>query len=140
MRSTQSESHDRSSPRRSTSTANQRGSNALTSSEPHSGHVSAVTGGAVRSLAIDGTRVYLGGDFSKIANVTRQRLGAVTAATGALDTVFLPGTANLAVNDMVVQGSWLYLAGDFTKVNAITHNRLARVDTVNGALDATLTQ
>ena len=99
----------------------------------------AVTGGAVRSLATDGTRVYLGGDFSKIANVTRQRLGAVTAATGALDTVFLPGTANLAVNDMVVQGAWLYLAGDFTKVNAITHNRLARVDTVNGALDATLT-
>jgi hypothetical protein len=99
----------------------------------------AVTGGAVRSLATDGTRVYLGGDFSKIANVTRQRLGAVTAATGALDTTFLPGTVNLGVNDLVVQGPWLYLAGDFTKVNAITHNRLARVDTVTGALDATLT-
>ena len=87
----------------------------------------------------DGNRLYLGGDFNKIGNVTRQRLGAVSAATGALDTTFLPGTVNLAVNDMVVQGSALLLAGEFTKVNTITHNRLARVDGTTGALDASFT-
>jgi NHL repeat len=105
------------------------------------GHVlwnATVTGGPVRSLAVstDGTRVYLGGDFNKVSAITRQRLGAVSADTGALDMGFLPGTVNLAVNDMIVQGSALLIAGDFTKVNAMTRNRLARVDGASGALDA----
>ena len=99
---------------------------------------SSVTGGPVRTLATDGTRLYLGGDFNKVSNVSRQRLAAVGASDGVLDTTFLPGTVNLAVNDLVVQGSALLLAGDFTKVNAVTHNRLARVDGTTGALDETL--
>jgi hypothetical protein len=106
----------------------------------------AVTGaagaaGVVQTLALssDGARLFLGGDFNKVANVARQRLAAVSTADAALDTTFVPGTVNLPVNDMVVQGSALLLAGDFTKVNAITHNRLARVDTTTGALDASFT-
>ncbi len=96
-----------------------------------------VTNGAVRTVAVsaDASRVYLGGDFARIEGTTRNRLGAVSATTGALDTGFEPGTVNLAVNDMVAHSGAVLLVGDFTKVNGVTRNRIARVDGSTGALD-----
>jgi len=84
----------------------------------------AVTNGAVRTVAVsaDATTVYLGGEFSRVSGVSRPRLGAVSAATGSLDTGFAPGAVNLPVNDLLVRSGSVLLVGDFTRVNAVVRN------------------
>ena len=46
------------------------------------------TDGAVRALATDGTRLFVGGSYLSIGGVARSRLAAVDLATGAVDTGF----------------------------------------------------
>ncbi len=83
----------------------------------------------------DGSRLFIGGDFTAVGgNTTYKRLAAVNAGTGALDTGFNPGAVYLVVRDLVVQGSNLWLAGEFTKVNNINRTRVAAVDSTTGAL------
>ncbi len=65
----------------------------------------ATVSGAVRALGVsgDGSRLYIGGDFSKIAGLTVRRLAALSAATGAQDTGWVPGLPNMTVSDLVVR-------------------------------------
>ena len=45
----------------------------------------AVTTGPVRTVRVFGSRLYVGGSFTKIRGVVRQRLAVVDASTGAVD-------------------------------------------------------
>lgn len=94
--------------------------------------------GGARALAVsaDGSRLFVGGTFSRVSGVLRSRLAAVSTADGALDTTFVPGPVNQTVTQLVTVGSGLYLAGDFTKVGGLTRLHLARVDGLTGALDS----
>ncbi len=84
----------------------------------------------------DGSRLYVGGDFTAFAgNTNVRRLAAVDPLTGVLDPTFVPGIVNLAVRDLAVVGSNLWLAGEFTRVNNINRTRLAVVDAATGALN-----
>ncbi|MEI7939658.1 MAG: MBG domain-containing protein [Verrucomicrobiota bacterium] len=91
----------------------------------------------VRALAVsgDGTTVYVGGEFtgsSSFGGLTRNRLAAVTAATGAV-TAWDPN-ANNTVYALAVSGdgSTVCAGGQFTTVGGQTRNRIAAIDATTG--------
>jgi hypothetical protein len=81
----------------------------------------------------DGTRIYVGGDFTTVNSVRRNRIAALDATTGALISSFDPN-ANAKVNDIAISGDTAYLGGAFTVVKGQARNRLAAVDMNTGAL------
>lgn len=91
--------------------------------------------GRVWSLAAspDGTRVYVGGDFTQLGSLTRQRLAAIDTRTLGVVQSFRPNvsyrvTAISATNDSV------YFGGSFGRVNNNDRVRAAAVT----ASDSTL--
>jgi hypothetical protein len=90
--------------------------------------------GAVRALATDGQRVYVGGTFTVIDGVARSRLAAVDANSGWLDQNFR-ADANGEVRSLLLASGKLYSGGLFTTVNGAQRVRLAAVDPVSGRLN-----
>ncbi|MFC3686882.1 LamG-like jellyroll fold domain-containing protein [Aquipuribacter hungaricus] len=88
----------------------------------------------VRSLTVspDGSRLYVGGDFTTIAGQTRNRLAAFSASTRAL----LPWApaANGRVSGIAVQGTTVWVGGYFTRIGTTTRSRVAALDATSGAL------
>jgi hypothetical protein len=87
-----------------------------------------VTGGGVLALAVSATanRLYVGGSFSAVSGVTRNRLAAVDAVTGALVSGFNPNP-NSNVRALALVSDRLYLGGDFSTVG-LSRLGLAAVD------------
>jgi hypothetical protein len=86
--------------------------------------------GRVRVAVAVGGTIYLGGAFTQATGtdgrvVTRNRLAAVDAASGAL-LAWNPG-ADRTVYAMAVSGSTVYVGGDFTRVGGAARSRLAAV-------------
>lgn len=121
---------------------------------PYLGRVSLATGALdaswtptpnkrVETLLVDPatSTLYVGGKFSKLNGVTRERLAAVDLATGAL-TAFAPAlvyqgpetTGNVMA--LARDGSWLYVGGAFTHVNGQARSSLAAVDAATGLVTA----
>ncbi|WP_133412073.1 PKD domain-containing protein [Vallicoccus soli] len=88
--------------------------------------------GAVQSLDSDGTSLYVGGTFTRIAGATQRRLAKLTL-DGRL-AAGQPRVPNSRVNDVVVRGSRLYAAGAFTAVGGTPRGALAALDKDTGAL------
>lgn len=99
--------------------------------------------GRVLAITQVGTRMIVGGDFTTVTNagagtaLTRRSLFTFDAATGAVDTTFLP-TVNGPVNALAVapDGSVL-VAGAFTTVDGVANRGLARLDPTTGRRIAT---
>ena len=94
------------------------------------------TVGSVSALTLsgDGSRLYVGGDFTSLAGVPRSRLAAVDAGTGAIDAGFNPG-ADGVVNTLAVGADGrLFVGGDFGRLGGVDRSRLAAV-TTSGAVD-----
>lgn len=93
--------------------------------------------GTVLSLAAspDGSTLYVGGSFTKVAGVNRLNLAAVTAATGAL-TPWNPGARNGSVIALAVNSTTVFAGGNFTAAGSTTIGRLAALDRVTGRVDA----
>ncbi len=91
---------------------------------------------SVRAFALspDGSRLYVGGTFTNIGGLSRQRLAAVNPATGAVDSRFSAG-ANNTVWALAANNNGVFAGGNFTTVKSQPRNRLAKVDGVTGALD-----
>ena len=85
------------------------------------------------TASADGSTIYLGGSFTQVDGVTRNRLVAVSAATGEVVNGFNPNV-NANVNALTVKGSTLYVGGAFTVVSNQPRTRLAAVNAVSGAL------
>jgi hypothetical protein len=94
----------------------------------------------VRALALSGTTLYAGGDFTAItppggSATTRNRLAAIsTADTGSL-TAWAPA-ASSTVHALALSGTTLYAGGDFTTItppggSATSRNRLAAINTTD---------
>lgn len=81
----------------------------------------------------DGSRIYVGGSFTTVNGVSRNRIAALNAATGALVTSFAP-SANGQVRAIVATDSTVYFGGMFTSVSGSNRNRLAAAQASNGAL------
>ncbi|GAA4204039.1 LamG-like jellyroll fold domain-containing protein [Microbispora amethystogenes] len=88
-----------------------------------------------RSIAVspDGSRIYVGGDFTTVDGVTRNRLVAFNTATGAVDTAFSASISN-TVWTITVSDSTVYVGGNFFNANGHSRNRAAALARSNGAL------
>ncbi len=89
--------------------------------------------------------IYAGGQFTSVrppgaplgtGEVTRNRIAAFDANTGALITTFNPN-ANGMVYDLDVSsdGTKLYVAGSFTTIGGVTRQRVARLNLPSGTVD-----
>jgi hypothetical protein len=96
--------------------------------------------GEVRALAVspDGSRLYLGGTFTSVDGVARNRLASVLTATGALDTGFT-ANASATVTSLATSPTALYVGGDFTTLKNTSQNRMAKVSLTTGNVDTAFT-
>ena len=81
----------------------------------------------------DGSRIFVGGDFTSVSGVARSRLVALDASTGAVITGFT-ANASSRVRALDVKDGTLYVGGSFTVLGGQARSRLAAVNTTTGAL------
>lgn len=108
--------------------------------------------GSVRTVAVIGSTVYMGGDFTRAADpdrtpVDRSWILAFDKATGKITTGFAP-QLNGTVHSIVPaeDGQSVYVGGAFNTVNGVRQPKVARIRTSDGSLmtfkpavDATVT-
>jgi Ca2+-binding RTX toxin-like protein len=106
---------------------------AAVSSSPDSGTIN--TDGRISAIVASGNRVYIGGSFTSVDGVARNRLAAIDATTGQL-TDWNPG-ANNNVFSLAASpdGSTIYAGGGFTEVGGTTRRRLVSLDASSGAVN-----
>ena len=100
----------------------------------------APSAGGVETMAPTASgRLLLGGGFTKIGATTRNRLAAVNAATGALDTTWAPSAdGTVHTLRLSADGAKVFVGGGFTHIGDSTRNRLALLSsTGSGSLDGT---
>jgi hypothetical protein len=105
------------------------------------------TGAFVRSLAVKGDRVFIGGTFTAVGGQPRQNLAAVDAVDGeptdgsvdpfAPQVVKAGGTPD--VSALLTGDSKLYSGGLFSSVDGRSRANLAAFDLATGALDPSWT-
>ncbi|WP_235003409.1 PKD domain-containing protein [Blastococcus haudaquaticus] len=81
----------------------------------------------------DGSRIYVGGDFTQANGQARNRVAAYSTATGQLVDTFRPSVAG-QVRAIAATDSTVYLGGGFSAVGSVARTRLAAVSAANGAL------
>lgn len=91
--------------------------------------------GQVRSVAAspDGTRLYVGGEFTSVNGLTRSRIAAFDIPSGNLVSTFRP-TSNTRVSTIVSSNSTVYFGGFFSSVNTIARTAVAAVSAADGRL------
>ena len=80
--------------------------------------------GPVRALAVNGTDLYLGGDFTKIDGMSANRIAKWDGHSWS----DLQGGVNGNVWAIAVSGSNVYVGGDFTSAGGKTANGIAKWD------------
>ena len=89
--------------------------------------------GLVVSASPDGSRVYVGGDFTTVDGQTRNRIAAFDTSTGALNTAFHPSMSS-QVAGIAATNTTVYAGGNFFSVGGTARTRLAAMTASNGAL------
>ena len=86
--------------------------------------------GDFQALMLRGDKVYAGGHFDDIGGQVRNKLAAVDAATGALDSGWIPsiaGSQEIGVWSITgTSGPRLYVGGDFVKVGTAAQQGFAQ--------------
>ncbi|GIG30421.1 LamG domain-containing protein [Cellulomonas marina] len=96
-------------------------------------------GGAAYAVAASATRVYVGGAFTTAANkpggtaVTRNRLLALDASTGAVSTFRADTDQPVTAVAVTADGSKLVVGGRFTRLSGVGASGLGWVDAATGA-------
>ncbi len=87
----------------------------------------------VKTLALSGTTLYVGGDFTIIGGLTKWALAAVDTTTGTVSS--FASHANNIVNAVALSAdaATLYAGGAFTAIGGAPRNRLAAINTTTGA-------
>ncbi|WP_406832167.1 PKD domain-containing protein [Pedococcus sp. KACC 23699] len=81
----------------------------------------------------DGTRIYVGGDFTTVDGQARGHIAAFDVATGNLVPGFAPNV-NGVVRAITVSPSTVYYGGSFSSVNSVKRGSLAASSVGTGAL------
>lgn len=89
--------------------------------------------GLAITASSDGSRVYVGGDFTSVDGVARGHVAAFNTATGALDTTFTATVSN-EVRALAASPTTLYIGGGYGSVNGSTRKSLGAVSTATGSL------
>lgn len=91
--------------------------------------------GDVLALAVspDKSRIYIGGSFTNVNGVTRNRIAALNATTGALDHSFQP-KADASVKAIAVTADKVYFGGVFGSVGGVSRTKVAAAQAADGAL------
>jgi PKD repeat protein len=94
-----------------------------------------VLNGQVLAVAAspDGSRLYIGGDFTQVDGQVRNRVAAFDTATGALVADWRPNI-NSQVRAIAATDTTVYLGGSITAVGGVSRTRLAAVAAAGGAL------
>ncbi|MDW3175877.1 MAG: PKD domain-containing protein [Acidimicrobiia bacterium] len=102
--------------------------------DPDFAPVIAGSGSEVFTLALSPDRqsLYVGGRFTSIDGVTRNRIAKLDAKTGSVDPTFDPN-ASAGVESIVVDGSGVYVGGRFASIGGATIANLAKLDATTGA-------
>lgn len=112
-------------------------------SPPAGNGFSQAGGGEVRSIALLGDTLFVGGGFTDYRAAPGARnIARLNASTGELDVAFSPAASNGFENTvfaLTTSGSSLYVGGAFNSYRGVANsaNRVAKLDTTTGALDAT---
>lgn len=95
-----------------------------------------VLNGVVRSIAAspDGSRIYIGGNFTTVNGVNKYRVAALNPTTGAVIGQFAADT-NAQVYAVSATASTVYIGGVFSTVNGATHNKIAAVNATTGVVN-----
>ena len=95
------------------------------------------TAPVVRSLAVRGGRVYVGGQFTTVGGQAHRNLAAVDATTGAVAGSFAPtvGDSTSTVFALAADSSRLYVGGQFASVNGTGRANLVALNPSTGATD-----
>jgi PKD repeat protein len=91
--------------------------------------------GQVLALAAspDGTKLFVGGDFTQVNGAVHNRIAEFNAATGALVTTFTAGV-DAGVKALAATNTTLYAGGLFSTASGTSRTRLAAFQTSNGAV------
>ena len=81
----------------------------------------------------DGSRIYIGGDFTSVDGQTRNRVAAFDTATGTLLAAWHPNI-NSQVRAIAATSGTVYLGGSITAVGGVSRSRLAAVTAAEGTL------
>lgn len=93
--------------------------------------------GRVRTMSVDGNRLFIGGSFTAVSGTPRSRLAAVEATTGAVDPNFdLPitasrkaGTASMVIKmDIDPAGTTLVVLGNFKSIAGFNRWQVVLID------------
>jgi hypothetical protein len=97
-------------------------------------------GATVYSLAVEGGRVFIGGNFTAVGGTPRKNLAEVSAENGAVRP-FAPavGDAASVVRTLLTDNSRLYIGGDFAQIaegdKVFTRGKLAAFNLATDQLD-----
>ena len=80
----------------------------------------------------DGSRVYVGGDFTAVDGIARGHVASFQTASGALDLNFAPKVQG-QVRALAVASTKVFVGGAFATVNGQSRQSLAAVDAINGS-------
>ena len=93
---------------------------------------------AVNALAMAGTTLYAGGNFTQVnGSVPRSRLASFDTTLNVSNVTGSDPNLNGNVQVLVLAGSRLYTGGSFTSVGGTTRNRLAALNTASPSLAPT---
>lgn len=89
--------------------------------------------GTVRSFAVSGSTLYIGGTFDSVGGEARSNLAAINLNTGTV-TSWNPGASD-TVNGLALSGdgSSLYVGGAFTTLGGSSRNYLGELSTSSGS-------
>lgn len=81
----------------------------------------------------DGSRVYLGGDFTTASGASYYRIVAISTATGQPISSFRP-IMESQVRAIAATNTAVYAGGTFSSVNGVGRGYIAKIDASNGSL------
>ena len=112
------------------------GTGRLTAWNPSATNPANPSKSSVRSITLsaNGSRLFVGGTFTRVGGQARARLAAVDPATGAVDPNW-KASVDRPVLALAASGTKLYLGGNFATVAGQPRGQLAAVDQATGALD-----
>ncbi len=92
--------------------------------------------GAVDSIDLTGSDMYVAGSFTTVGGQTRNGLAKLSTASNLADATWNPAP-NFSGLQVKIEGSDIYARGYFTSIGGQSRNYMAKLNTTNGNADAT---